>query len=152
MIKLSVELVPKTAWYSNVRSNVPPAEWDRLRKKVYAKAGYVCEICGGVGKKHPVECHEVWEYDDTKHIQKLVRMIALCPACHSTKHLGRAKAIGLFHLAMRQLMSVNGWTHTEANQYCKQVFEKWADRSQHPWKLDLSGLSQYDKDEEDETW
>ena len=27
-MKLTIELVPQTAWYSNVRSNVSKAEWD----------------------------------------------------------------------------------------------------------------------------
>jgi len=143
MAKLSVELVPKTAWYSNVRSNVSKSEWDKIRKKVYAEAGHVCEICGGVGKRHPVECHEVWEYDDKKHIQKLASMIALCPACHSAKHLGRAKAVGIYHLALQQLMKVNGWTHKEATDYAKKAFEEWRERSNHPWKLDLRGLNRY---------
>jgi len=143
MIKLTAELVPKTTWYSNVRSNVPRSEWDRIRYKVYADAGYVCEICGGIGKKHPVECHEVWEYDDKTHVQKLVKMIALCPACHSVKHLGRAKAVGIFPQAVAQLMKVNGWDHVKANNYAKAVFDEWKERSKHKWKLDLKGLNKY---------
>jgi len=143
MIKLSAELVPKTAWYSNVRSNVSRAEWDRIRHQVYEAAGNVCEVCGGVGKKHPVECHEVWEYNDKTHVQKLVSMTALCPACHSVKHLGRARMVGIYHLAMQQLIKVNGWTYAEADKYSKEIFEEWKRRSQHPWKLDLRGLNKY---------
>jgi len=143
MMKLTAELVPKTAWYSNVRSNVPKAEWDRLRHIVYEQAGHVCEICGGVGKKHPVECHEVWEYDDETHIQKLVKMIALCPACHSVKHLGRAQAVGIYREAMAQLMKVNDWDYTTAQSYARKVFAQWSSRSKHEWKLDLSGLNEY---------
>ena len=30
--KLTIELVPRTCFYSNVRSNLPDKEWDRLRK------------------------------------------------------------------------------------------------------------------------
>jgi len=142
-MKLTAELVPKTAWYSNVRSNVTRAEWDVIRHQVYENAGHVCEVCGGVGNKHPVECHEVWEYDDETHIQKLARMVALCPACHSVKHLGRAKIVGIYHLAMAQLRKVNGINDTEALEYAKQVFEQWAERSKHKWKLDIKCLSKY---------
>jgi 5-methylcytosine-specific restriction endonuclease McrA len=46
---LTIELVPKTAWYTNVRSNVSKKEWDRIRKKSYQNAGHVCEICGDTG-------------------------------------------------------------------------------------------------------
>jgi len=143
MIKLTSELVPKTAWYSNVRSNVPRSEWDIIRQRVYAAAGHICEVCGGVGKNHPVECHEVWDYNDKTNIQKLVRMIALCPACHSVKHLGRARAVGIYHLAMEQLMKVNGWNREEAIEYATGVFVEWKERSKHQWKINLDILKSY---------
>lgn len=142
-MKLTSELVPKTAWYSNVRSNVTRSEWDIIRYQVYANAGNVCEICGGKGKRHAVECHEVWEYDDDTNIQKLVRMIALCPACHSVKHLGRARAVGIYAEALAQLRKVNDMTIGEAKAYAKTIFEQWEERSKHKWKLDIKNLNQY---------
>ena len=154
MIKLTIELVPKTSWYSNVRSNVPKAEWDRIRHKVYEAAGHVCEICGGVGKKHAVECHEVWEYDDKEQIQKLVRMVALCPACHCVKHIGRAQAVGVYNEALAQLMKVNEWDYHTAQTYIREAFDQWSGRSKKNWKLDLSGLNAYSMTktgQEDET-
>jgi hypothetical protein len=57
--RLTVELVPSTCRYTNVRSHVPKAVWDRLRRQVAAEAGDRCEICGGQGRRWPVECHEV---------------------------------------------------------------------------------------------
>lgn len=30
--KLTIELVPKTCWFSNVRSNVTPSQWNKLKK------------------------------------------------------------------------------------------------------------------------
>jgi hypothetical protein len=50
-MKLTIELVPKTSWYSNVRSNVSKDEWDKIKKKCYIKANYKCEICNGIGDK-----------------------------------------------------------------------------------------------------
>ncbi len=142
-MKLTSELVPKTAWYSNVRSNVTRAEWDVIRHQVYANADNICEICGGKGKHHAVECHEVWEYDDDTNIQKLVRMIALCPACHSVKHLGRARAVGIYNEALAQLQKVNGITANEARAYSSAVFAQWKERSKYKWKLDIKNLNQY---------
>jgi hypothetical protein len=49
--------------------------WDRLRHQVTAEAGNRCEICGGRGRRWPVECHEVWHYDDTTKIQRLERLV-----------------------------------------------------------------------------
>lgn len=68
---LTIELVPNTCWYSNVRSNVAKKDWDTLRYHTYKQASHRCEICGGVGQQHPVECHEIWDYDDQQHIQTL---------------------------------------------------------------------------------
>jgi hypothetical protein len=56
--------------------------------------GSRCEICGGRGPEHPVECHERWRYNDLIRTQTLVRMIALCPACHQVKHVGLANVRG----------------------------------------------------------
>ena len=110
MTRLTVELVPSTCWWSNVRSHVAPAVWERLRRATAAAAGNRCEICGGRGRRHPVECHEVWDYDDTTRVQRLVRLIALCPACHEVKHLGLAAKRGRHGAALAHLARVNGWT------------------------------------------
>jgi hypothetical protein len=82
-IKLTIELIPKTCFFSNVRTLLPKKYWDLLRRSSYAKAGYKCEICGESGKnqgyKHEVECHEIWEYNDRLKIQKLLGLVSLCP-------------------------------------------------------------------------
>lgn len=50
-MKLTIELVPTTCWYSNVRSNVSKAEWDIIRKESYSNANNCCEICKSTGKQ-----------------------------------------------------------------------------------------------------
>ncbi len=102
--KLTIELVPKTAWFSNVRDHVSPSEWLKLSRGIIEEADYHCRICGSQGKKHRVECHEIWSYDDTAKLQKLAGLIALCPACHRVKHIGRTSEVGsvqysIYHLA-----------------------------------------------------
>lgn len=146
MPKLSIELVPASAWYTNVRSNVPKAEWDRLRKAVYLAANYRCEICNGVGDRWPVECHEVWLYDDKAHTQTLERLIALCPACHEVKHIGRAGVMGRQAEALEHLAAVNEWTLSEARSYAAECFRVWEERSKHDWALDTSALENYSGD------
>lgn len=142
---LTVELVPSTCWYSNVRSAVPKEHWDVIRKQAYLMAGHVCEICGGVGSRHPVECHEVWNYDDDDLTQTLVRMTAICPQCHEVKHIGRAMKFGRGRRAMEHLASVNGWLTTDAEIYVSQQFLIWQERSNHKWKLDIRNLHKYIK-------
>lgn len=141
--KLTIELVPKTCWYSNVRSNVPKDEWDIIRRQAYKDAGNVCEICGGVGRRHPVECHEVWSYDNKNKIQTLVRMTALCPSCHEVKHIGRAQIYGRLSRARSHLMHVNDWDRVTADAYIDHQFSVWSDRSNRKWKLDIRILSNY---------
>ena len=72
---LTIELIPKTCWFSSVRTTVKKKEWDKIRFISYEVANNKCQICGDIGKnqgyKHNVECHEIWEYDDLNKIQKL---------------------------------------------------------------------------------
>ena len=138
--RLTLDLVPRSSWYSNVRSHVSEADWDRLRKAAYERAGRRCEVCGGRGATHPVECHELWEYDDAAGVQKLLGLIALCPACHSVKHLGRSHIVGRGDDAIGQLMSVNGWTWEHAEAYIDVVLRIWKLRSRASWRLDVSWL------------
>jgi hypothetical protein len=141
--RLTIELVPKTSWYNNVRALVDESGWDRIRRQVYRQADYRCEVCGGRGPEHPVECHEVWRYDDRTRMQRLVRMIALCPACHQVKHIGFASVKGKGAQARAHLGDVNGWTLEQADAYIDEAFQVWAQRSQGPWTLELEGLRPY---------
>lgn len=141
--RLTIELVPESCWFSNVRSNVLPEEWDRLRRRAYRNAGYVCEICGGRGADHPVECHEKWFYDDERKIQRLVGLIALCPPCHEVKHFGLANKKGRTNEALLQLSRVNGWSIQSATEYVDKQFQVWLERSKDTWALDVTWLEQF---------
>jgi len=141
--RLTVELVPQTCWFSNVRDRVSREDWDRMRSQVYEHASRRCEVCGGRGSKHPVECHEVWEYDETASVQRLVRMIALCPACHEVKHIGLANIKGRGEIAAAHLAEVNGWTPQLTAGYIDQAFDVWKERSARSWSLDVSALTAY---------
>jgi 5-methylcytosine-specific restriction endonuclease McrA len=140
--KLTVELVPSTCWFSNVRDHVTKEQWDRLRRQTYQKANYVCEICGGRGPEWPVECHEIWKYDDDSHIQTLIGLIALCPSCHQVKHIGLAGLQGKGGVAKEHLAKVNEWTKQQTDKYLNAVWATWRERSQHHWKLDFTWLEQ----------
>ncbi len=140
---LTIELIPRTSWFRNVRASIPRAEWDRVRQIVYRRASHVCEICGGRGERWPVECHEVFAYNDALRTQTLVRLLALCPACHEVKHLGLAEMRGQREAALAHLARVNGWSRADAELYAEGSFELWHQRSGHQWSLDLSYLEQF---------
>jgi hypothetical protein len=143
--KLEIELIPKTCHYSNVRSMVTTAEWNKIRKLSYASANNKCEICGddglNQGYKHRVECHEVWEYNDKDNTQKLVKLISLCVRCHQVKHIGRAIAMGREEDCFKQMAKVNKWTPKEIQEHIVESFKLHKTRSKHKWGLDLSLLS-----------
>lgn len=142
-MKLTIELVPSTSWFSNLRSLLPSEEWDKIRKNCYKNANYKCEICGGIGPSHPVECHEEWQYKDG--IQKLIRLIALCPNCHKTKHYGFARISGKEAEAKKHFMNVNSISEKEADEYINEAFEIWNQRSKTNWKLDIAILEELKK-------
>ncbi len=144
--KLTIDMIPSTSWWDNARSRLPKGEWDRLRRAQYRVAGYKCEICGqsglDQGARWPVECHEVWEYR-LDGVQKLVRLIALCPRCHHVKHFGRTEVIGGWQLesAFRHLMAVNAWSAEDAKAHVQVAYEIWASRSSRDWEIDISFLT-----------
>ena len=145
--KLTIELVPRTSWYSNVRSNVTKNEWDVIRKKSYEHANHVCEICGDVGTnqgvKHKVECHEIWHYNDDTNEQTLSGLISLCPYCHKTKHVGLAQMNGEIDIVINQLMKVNDISYDEAIKYIRESFNIWSERNKKEWKLNIEYLKDY---------
>jgi hypothetical protein len=144
--RLTIELVPKTCWFSNVHRQVSRQDWDRLRSQVYERAGRHCEVCGGRGSRHPVECHEIWEYDEASSVQRLLGMVALCPPCHEVKHIGLAGLKGRGNVAREHLAEVNGWTSGVAAQYVEEAFAVWRQRSSRTWSLDVSALAAYGVD------
>lgn len=144
MGKLTIELIPKTCFGSNVRSLFKPKYWDILRKASYEKAGHVCEICSENGKdqgyRHNVECHEIWTYNDITRTQKLDGLISLCPKCHQVKHFGRTSAIGKQAEAFKHLEKVNNWNHHDCVNHAAESMTEWLERSKYKWYIDLSVL------------
>ncbi len=125
-------------------------QWDKLRRPCYRAAGYRCEICGGKGPQHPVEAHEVWQYEDdgARGVQTLIRLIALCPDCHAVKHMGRSSAMHPPHEVHRLLMHrarVNGLgglpdreLETAWQRHFGDAMDEWARRSELAWSQDLT--------------
>ena len=138
--RLVLELVPQSSWRKNVRNLVPSRTWDLLRFYCYERAGHKCEICGGVGDRHPVECHEIWHYDEEKHEQTLVGLQALCPDCHSCKHIGMANRLGKLDHCIKHLMNVNEMSRCQAERMIQDAFALWRERSAFQWVVNMDLL------------
>ena len=143
--KLTIELVPSSSFYTNVRTILPKKEWDRLRNISYNKANFKCQICKGSGLeqgyKHALECHEIWEYksDGTQYLKGL---ISLCPRCHQSKHVGRSIAVGLKKKVFEHIAKVNKWTLAEVKAYVGFCFQEHKQRSKIKWTLNVKILNE----------
>jgi len=138
-LRLSVELVPSTAWYSNLRNRLPKKDWDKIRHRTYAEYEYRCSICSVASK---LNCHEIWEYDDTLHIQRLAGFVALCDWCHHVKHLGFAAILAArgqldYEKLIEHFLRVNDCDRNTFEEHSKNAFEVWERRSRHEWRTDL---------------
>jgi hypothetical protein len=139
MPKLTIELVPKSCWFSNVRDHVSKEQWNKIRQKIYRNADYVCQVCGRGDEKGHLECHEIWQYDDNNFLQKLTGLIALCSNCHMVKYIGLAQIQGNNLIAKTHLAQVNNWDDETTENYIKNQKSIWIRRSKFKWKLDLHG-------------
>jgi len=137
-MKLEFELVPDSCWYSNMRSQLPPEAWNKIRKKAYARAGGKCMICGAPTAR--LEAHEQWEYDDVNGVQRLKNVVAVCSACHEVIHIGRTQLMGREREASEHFMKVNGCTYAEYRKALGEANAVHRERSKKEWALDVSAL------------
>lgn len=142
--KLTIELIPHSLWGKNLRTLIPQTSWDRIRRSCYRSANYRCQICSNVGDNHPVECHEKWQYDDEKHVQKLIGVLSLCPLCHKVKHLGRVNALEphLYETVVNHLLKINDWSFKDYRRYSRYIQQQHEKRDKYTWTIDIE-LARY---------
>jgi hypothetical protein len=141
---LFVDLVPKSCWFTNVRSCVPDRDWERLRRTITVRAGDVCEVCGAgpdPAAGRFLEAHERWAYDDAARVQSLRRLICLCSPCHAATHYGLAQLRGRDGQAQSHLMAVTGMSAEQLAVHIGEAFDAWVARSRLVWELDLGILT-----------
>ena len=94
--RLSIQLVPQQLWFRNLRKLMSQYEWSKLRKKVIAERGLVCETCGFVAPlSKNIFCHEKWTYETSTDpwIAKLIGIEMTCWNCHSIEHWKRTEML-----------------------------------------------------------
>jgi hypothetical protein len=140
--ELFVDLIPRSCWFSNVRTCIRASDWDKVRKYVFERVNYTCECCSINTKKNIIngnlEAHERWEYDNLTKAQKLKRIIALCHQCHQTTHIGLAEIKGKKEEAMKHLQTIRNFTEEECKEHIDNAFKIWNDRCKFEWSLDIS--------------
>lgn len=142
LLPLTVDAFPANlATHINMSSSLPEEEWSSIRKATYKNANYMCEVSGGVGTEWPVECHELWRFDEGSQTLQLRGFMALHPEIHVAKHLERQQEDKRRQQAIWMLQAMNEWTVTEAEEYWKFARDTAMRRSGQEWKLDLSWLA-----------
>ena len=139
-MKLTIELVPSTVWYKSLYRLLPREIWDRTRNEIIMNNGRKCQVCGETEGK--MNLHEIWEYDDDKHVQKLGGFILLCEMCHHVKHVGLAGILANrgeldYDEVIDHFCKVNDCTQREFEQHKTKAFDVWNKRSEYEWKQDF---------------
>lgn len=145
-MKLAIELVPETAWYSNLRTILMASGWNKVRQKVLARANDHCEICNAKVKR--LECHEIWHYDDETLVQSLEDVKALCRKCHRIKHFGLSlikSQKGEINIQTLEdhFTKVNECTYVEFKDHVNESFRTHGVRSREEWNIDISNVALY---------
>jgi hypothetical protein len=118
-------------------------EWRRIKRSIFEKEGRFCWICGA--KDRRLEAHELWVYDDAKHVQKLAAIHHLCYLCHKIKHIGfwchteeGARRLERERLCNEDLIkhfcATNLCTSQDFENYEQEVFRIWYERSKYEWE------------------
>lgn len=153
-IKLKIEPIPPSSWGKNMRKYTTTEEWSKIRKKVHVDYNYKCAICGNEKGESELECHEVWEYDDKNHIQKLIGLVSLCQMCHGVKHITSSHKFGLSEERfIKHFMRINNCERQAFYTHKKIVFgtvvitrrpfeirkklDYEGERSKYKWHIDL---------------
>ena len=129
-----VDLIPAASWFASLANMLVGSSWDALRLPVIEHARG-CQDCGSWSH---LEAHEFWSYDPATSIQSLIGIRSLCQRCHEMQHLGRANVTGRFPAAFDRLCRVNRLRDDERAGYREAVFDKFLERSERLWDLDLS--------------
>lgn len=85
-LRLTVEPVPTTTAGKSLSRILPSHRWARISRRVRDEHGYKCAVCGVLGQKGGIHCHEEWEYDEAAGVQRLRTLTPLCRLCHRIKH------------------------------------------------------------------
>ncbi len=131
--KLNIELVPNFSWGKSLARTLKRSEWDKIRKRVYARQNHTCGICGAGGM---LLCHEQWKYDDEAHTQTLIGFLAVCNDCNVCIHIGRTGRLAAegkidMERVIAHYLRVNECTMEDYRLDNKQARLEWRERSKY---------------------
>ena len=141
-LKLTIDLLPKGAWDTNLSKTLPQKEWDTLRHAAYERANNKCSCCKKAGEQ--LEAHEVWNFDIPSKTQTLTDISALCKNCHLVKHMRHTTMIGLDKAAKEHFLKVNNCSPNEFASHFLEAEILFNERSEiDKWNMDTSILEKF---------
>lgn len=147
-MKLTVELVPSTVWFSSLYRLMSRETWNSIRDGIITENGRKCQICGETSGI--MNLHEIWEYDDANYVQKLKGFVLLCKMCHHVKHIGLAGILADegkldYNDVIKHFCKVNSCSEKDFEKHVDRAFEIWRERSKHQWKQDFGKYKEFFK-------
>lgn len=132
-LKLIPVLIPKPLWGVNAHNLLEGQCWQNIRRNTFLRSDYCCVICQ---RKKPLECHEVFKFDDEKGVAVLLRLEGRCEDCHACNHLGRLKKVNPkgFKRALAYIGFVNQITPQVVIRIVGEAFDVHKSRTR-PWEM-----------------
>jgi hypothetical protein len=141
-LKLEPQLVPRPLWGKSASQLFKKrAIWKRIRGDALQAANGACEVCQHIPNEiygDPLNCHEVWKYDDRLRTATLNAFKIHCVKCDSAAHIGMAIAYGAGDAAITQLAKVNGIQVEDAKAVVSKAMSVWRVRSKKEWTLRIA--------------
>lgn len=135
-LKLLPVLIPRPLWGINAHDLVERDCWEKIRRDTFLRDKKRCVICG---KQGPLECHEVFTFDDANGIATLARLESRCSTCHACNHLGRLYKRNPpgFKQALVYLAKINKMQPQEVIDLVKDAFKLHKARTR-PWEMKVA--------------
>ncbi|VVE12020.1 hypothetical protein [Pandoraea sputorum] len=88
--------IPREQNNKNVRSYIEYKykhwqKWQDIRLHYFNKYNHTCQSCKNTFDTKKLNLHELWAFNESEKIQKLIALIPLCEECHSIAHINRHK-------------------------------------------------------------
>ncbi len=152
-MKLEIELIPAPLQYKSLNKLTTIPIWKSIKEDIFQKEGKKCWICNS--ETQLLQAHEFWEYDNKKHIQKLIAIHHLCLKCHMINHILFAtetkvgeKVLSDNNLTKEDLIKhfciVNNCSKEDYEAHYKKQVKIYIKRSNiENWKQDLGEYRKY---------
>src|SRR3990167_7317621 len=90
--------------------------------------------------------HELWNYDETRDMQKLMGFQALCEKCHYIKHLGLVNVKiascelpnNFIDILTDHFCKVNNCSKEDFKAHEESSYKKWINMSKKNWTVELT--------------